>query len=583
MSLNRRLCAWVASSFLLLRLGLAPAAASDCSVRLADAVGAEKLAVLTAQMQANADSLWRSASLGPTPDEVASTARETIPNIVRAFWLRPVRNQPVIMADAYAGADYTSSGPDVFILPGGSRAVCHMIPGVMVFLSDGSTFHYTTVSEVDYAGRTITLADPWSGVSFLRKGFNQAGVAAEVSPTLGGKPGLRLTFDEFATVFRGEIDMTAAVAGFSPTVTFDVIAQIYPELADTEPFLFWRYSRLLSRPDTDEGVSALGELAKRPDLDAKPSLGLLADAAGAMFAIRTNFGMVAQVRKQSFTSLADVPDSPDRQAFVAAAKAEVLAQLPQLARSLPTVMMLRMLDDAAWIDDLELRLALAESFVVAHPDDMEPLFAKATALIMLERDAEARSVLAHARQVWLDTVAAVVDVPSGEAVKWFEERSPGYHLTTFNLLHWQRARLSLLEAIADPGSVAGPTFDWLLAQGKTYVSDGTYGVAYDFLEEVLWLAWRRGDGALERTLIATGIANGAGDDAWGWHSAASVLRHAEWRHGMKDLLGEDWAATRASSLKPAICELVGTSPVLPRATDPASLARQAEITEFCLP
>ncbi|MEZ5922879.1 MAG: hypothetical protein R3D57_00675 [Hyphomicrobiaceae bacterium] len=575
-------CAWVASSLAGLLIGLATARAGDCPVTLADAVGKENIAALTAMMQSNADDLWRSASLGPTPDEVASTARETIPNIVRAFWLRPVQSQQLIMADAYAGADYTSSGPDVFILPGGRRAVCHMIPGVMVFLSDGSTFHYSMVSEIDHARRTITFADPWSGVSFLRKGFNQAGVAAETAPTLGGKPGLRLTFDEFATVFRGEIDMTAELAGYSPRLTFDVIARVYPEIVETEPFLLWRYSRLLSRLSSSEGLSALGELGKRPDLDTKPGLGLLADVAAVMLAIQTNFGMVANVRAQSFTVLGDVPDSPDRQVFVGRARAEVLAFLPQMARSIPAVMMVRLIEDAAWIDDLELRLALAESFAVAHPDDIDVLLAKARALLMLERDAEARAVLARTRQVWLAAVKSVIDVPPEQAVAWFEERSPHYRLTTFNLLHWQRARLSLLEAIADPASIPGRTFDWLDAQGKTYTPEGTYGIAYDFLEDALWLAWRCGDASLERTLIATGIERGMGDAAWERHMATSVLRHAQWRHGLKGLLGEDWTATRASALKLAICEQTSRG-VLPRATEAAYLARQAEIAEFCLP
>lgn len=579
--MSRSLCASVASSFLLLLLVVAPARADECPVKLADMVGAEAIARLTDQTLATMIEQAGGAVLGPTPEAIIRTSHNNIATGVRSSWQRPVRGRHTVYADAYAGPDYTSSSPDVFILPGGARAVCHMIPGVTVFLSDGSTFHYTVVAAVDYEKQTITLADPWAGVSFLRKGFNQAGIAAE-TVTIAGKTGLSLTFDEFATVFRGQIDATADVARFSPTITFDTLAAIYPEIASSEAFHFWRTSRMLAGLDTNEVAPIVGELVHRSDLDTKPLLFELANAASILLAIRTNFGLFVNPLDGQVDVVANLPDA-DRDASISAIRSKTINDLPRIAKILPAVTRLRMLEDVVQTDDLELQLELAQAFALAYPDDVEWALDEARALLMLERVPEAQAVLTRARQLWTASVQAQIDVPADQAVEWFGKHSPSFGTVSFYLLHWQRARLSLLEAVADPTLVSGEERDWWGTLGRGYVVGGTYGIANDFLEESLWIAWRRGNATLERELIAAGIEGGAGDIAWEPFMAGAVLAHATWRHGMKDLLGEEWDRARSSFLKPELCGRIAASPMLPRATDPAYLSRQAEIAAFCAP
>jgi hypothetical protein len=548
-------------------------------------VGSQAVATLASLLESEADGIWADPYLAPTPDEVATTVRETIPNIVRLMWVRPVRESPNIAVDAYAGPDYVSSGPDIFVLPGGERAVCHMIPGVIVFLADGATFHYAKVSEVNYERGTITFADPWSSVSFLRKGFNQAGVAGELVATVGGRPGLRLSFKDFAAVFRGEIDMTAELAGVAPSVTFDALARIYPEIAATEQFQFWRDSRLLSGIDHRHGLDGVVDLMNRNDLDAKPSLALLANVASVMLTVRSNFGTVHNILIPRIVAVEDAPDSPERRKFIADARQQVLAYIPTIAGALPTVVMLRMIEDAAATDDLELRLHLADSFQSKHPDDLDLLIAKAEALLRLERYGEARQLVDLGRRQWSEAIEAVIDLPADRALAWFDEWSPKLYLVTFNLLHWQRVRLALFGAIADPMSIDGKTSDWLERLGKSYATDQSYGVSNDFLSEALWLAWRRGDTALERELIADGMTIGIffkpGDEGWRRHMAAAVLDHARWRHGLRDLLGGDWEATRTSFLKPEMCRLIDVGPKFSLRTEPGYLARRAELDAFC--
>jgi tetratricopeptide (TPR) repeat protein len=561
----------------------ASAEADECPVKLAELVGPQAIATLTAHLEAAADEYWRRPALGGTPDALASTARETIPNIVRSHRSSPVRRFAGIEADAYAGPDYASSNPDVFVLPGGPRALCHMIPGVLVFLSDGSTFHYTYVASVDYNQRTITLADPWAGVSFLRRGFNQAGVAAKDVATVAGKPGLLLTFDEFAAVFRGLIDSTAGSAGFPARITFDALARIYPEIADSEAFLVWRYSRMLARLNTPDGLASIAELGDRNDLDAKPGLGRIADAAGLLLAIRTNLGFTADPRRRRLTSFAELADTPERQALLAAERQRVIDALPGLAKSMPTLLLLALLEDAALLDDRELRLAVADAALSARPQDVEFLLAKAEALLALERFEEARPVLASARQIWSSDLVTAIDVPADRVLQWFNEHSRRLHLVTFDLLHWQRARIDLLEAIADPRVVGGSTEDWLADLGNNYAPSDSYGAPVDHLEKSLWLAWRRGDHGLERGLVLAGLDHARGDTALEYHLAAAVLMHARWRRGLVGLLGEDRARVKASFLGSRLCEIVAAGEAMPRATDEVYLSRQAEIAEFCQP
>lgn len=584
MSLSRRLCAWVASSLIAAALYSGKAAAVECPVRTMDLAGPESVAVLKAHLESVADTLWAGAALAPTPDEVARTAQETIPNIVRSMWLRPVDRSPFATADAYAGSDYASSSSDVFVLPGGERAACHMLPGVTVFLSDGTTFHYTTVADVDFASETITLADPWSKVSFLRKGFNQADVAAAEVATVGGHMGLRLTFAEFARVFRGQIDATADIAGYSPLVTFSALAQIYPEIAGTPAFELWRGSRLASQFDTMLGPILIGELMQRADLDSSAGLGTLADTVELMFAVQSGFIQRVTLRKRAVDSIPESTGQGSQPNELAALRRDMIGRLDDTLAAMPSVIGFKLLEYAARGDELELRLAIADALLASHPDDIEWMIERARALLMMARDAEAAAALERAQQRWSEVVTTVIDLPPEQALAWFESNSRALYLQTYNILHWQRARIALLSAIAEPRSVSGPVFDWLLGQGKTYAPDRTFGIAFDYLDEALWLAWRKGELEIERTLIATGIANGASDERWQTHMSRAVLEHALWRRPIRDLLGPDyWEPVRASFLKTGLCSEYAARLPPADAVAPDAETRRKDLAAFCAP
>ena len=71
--------------------------------------------------------------------------------------------------------------------------------GDTLMLSDGVTHHISTVFHVDRAKDTIFLADEFPDESFLRPGFNEAGVAAVIVESKGDKL-LKLKKTEFLSV-----------------------------------------------------------------------------------------------------------------------------------------------------------------------------------------------------------------------------------------------------------------------------------------------------------------------------------------------------------------------------------------------
>ena len=582
MWLNRNLSGSVASSIgaAIVLFWASLASAEPCPVTLAEMVGTEVVAKLAGKVDAGMPELAKGASLAPTPEEVVATAQETIPNIVRGLWLDPTNPYPVMMADAYAGENITSNSPDVFAIPGGPRVVCHLLPSVAVFLSDGSNFHYAVIGAVDYQAETVTLADPWAKVSFLRKGFNQAEVVGEVLAAPDGTPRMRLSFADFAKVFRGEIDSTANAGGFSPVLTFDALARIYPEIADSEAFLFWRYSRLISQLDPTHGVDVLAELGQRPDLEAKPSLRLLADAAGMMQAIRSNYGVLINVVNKTIISPEDEPDTPKRAELIEQVRDSIKDYLPALADAFPSVLMLRLIESARESDDLELRQLAAEVFLARHPDDLDLMIIKAQTLLEVGDDAGALAQLDAARGRWKALITQVVATSAGaDPVAWFEATK--LRLVTFNLMHWRRARIELLSAItkAGPGKPSNlvATLD---AVANTYDPMRSHGLAFDFPGLMLWLAWRNGDVAAERGLITNAIdtvPEGATRNA----IALALLEHARFRHGLKDMLAGDWSTVRASFLKPMLCARFAELPKIQLITDNAFVARRGDLAEFC--
>ena len=581
---NRSLFASVASSLAVVCVAMNAtlASAATCPVTLAGMVGPDVVAKLRDKIATAMPEQSKGAALGPTPEEVVATAQETIPNMVRGLWLDPANPFPVIVADAYAGDAYASSSPDVYVLPGGPRVVCHLLPSVAVFLSDGSTFHYAPIADVDYQAETVTLADPWAKVSFLRKGFNQAEVAAEVLAAPDGTPRLRLSFADFAKVYRGEIDATANAADFSPSVTFEALARIYPEIAGDEKFLFWRYSRLISQLDPKYGAAIMTELGERTDLDAKPSLRLLADSAGMLQAIRSNYGLLINLLNKTIITPEKEPDTPERQELIDGVRDSILDYLPALADAFPSVLMLRLIEAARESDDLVLRQQIEEVFLVKHPDDLDLMIAKAETLLLLGQETEALAELDTARARWRAVIAQVVaTAPGADPVAWFEANSPKLHLVTFNLMHWRRARIELLTGIAKAGpGKPSNTAETLELAGRSYDPMRSHGISYDFPALMLWLTWRNGDTEAERGFVTTALAD-VPEGQTRVEIARALLEHARWRHGLKELLGAAWESVRSSWLKPLLCERIIDLPQIQIIKDADFADRRRELDAFC--
>src|SRR6516164_2083608 len=90
-------------------------AQTTCATTMIDNLGPnavhaiqDKIEPLAAQYHPNLDRVL--------PAEVANTAEENLPLFKRYYLLEPVRRGPPVVADVYYG-DYTSSSPDVFVLP----------------------------------------------------------------------------------------------------------------------------------------------------------------------------------------------------------------------------------------------------------------------------------------------------------------------------------------------------------------------------------------------------------------------------------------------------------------------------------
>ena len=79
-----------------------------------------------------------------------------------------------------------------------SKFWCIVRAGDMVLFSDRITHHYTTIQSVDRKKQLVYLQDQWPDKIFLRKGYNQAGVAAKIDGSV-----VSITKDEFIRVVIG--------------------------------------------------------------------------------------------------------------------------------------------------------------------------------------------------------------------------------------------------------------------------------------------------------------------------------------------------------------------------------------------
>lgn len=570
----------------------APARAAACAVTLAESL---KPTVL-ARLQELTDEGYRdkafTPNLAPPPKELASTANETLPVLYRTFTSDPQLSKQGDYYDNYFGNDYKSSA-DVFVLPLDDRALCQLLPLQAVFLSDGATHHYAEISRVDYQHQTITLNDEWADVSFLRDGYNIAGVKGIPLKTPGGKPQLQLTFEDFVSVLRGRIFVPVAdpkIAGEDALVSahdvLRVIERLYPEVASSQDYLLWKYSRMLTALGPDFLPAEL-ELGDMQIPDSMPRLEQLQLAMSDLaMGAASNFEQELNVKTRQIIGLdadpkARVDEWQDRRnAFIDRLDGYATAFNWPLKRWL--IFVTRHADDAL------VHLAVTEKFLAASPDDLDLQIARTRSLLDLHHASEARDQLAATTRAWRMQVAAGIDLkPEDKAVAYFWASEVSPQLESGRLMLWRWAQIRMLEAIAaleaDPSADVRPITTDLNDRYKSEVEwDRISGYCYDFLSDCLWMSWLSHDGDTDGGIVKL-LADFTLTPQEQNRIADAVFEHAKKRRSILDLDAASSGSVGKSSLKAAVCKRWSHQPEFtPMAEDDKdALSRLHAFDQFC--
>lgn len=582
-ALNRYISA-ASSGLAFLAFTQCGAQSATCPTTLIDRIGANSYRQLKDAAIAHAIEMHGTARLAPPPRELAHSVRENLPNIIRNLWLTPVEHNRGVIVDMYLGQELRSSPPEVLVLPRDFRVVCTLLPYEKVLLSDGVTHHYALIGDVDHARRTIVLLDQWANVSFLREGRNLAGVKATASTGIFGTGQLKLSFEEIQRVIRGRFSSARPFSDVPATLAFDTIADLYPELAETEGFQAWKYSRLLSGFDIKTNVEAARELATRTDLGDKPILqSFAAGSSDLLMGVLSNFGTVLDFRTNQVLDIDPAADPAAQQAMQEQRRNAFLASLERYASTFTWSMRWRLLHSSQLARDPQLALAVAERLVAKAPHDIDFRIAKARALLALGETEQTAAELRLARKQWEDDVASVIAVDSrAKAVAYFFEIAPTYGLVTFAHLYRQLAQIDLLAAIVearrDAGANAGALLERAVARYRP--AGNRRGAGFDFLSEALWLMWQAGSVKGESELLRQAIRQArTGDEQQ--HVAEAVFEHARTRRsikGLADAVGDD---LRRQWLRERVCAQLAGGPRLIFVEDGETKARISDLEAFC--
>jgi hypothetical protein len=492
---------------------------------------------------------------GVVAEELAYTVSETLPLFKKKDLLNPVTPRSRIITDAYFGDEYKSSSPDVFILPKDERMLCTLAVGRAVFLSDGVTHHYALVDSVDYKRKIVTLLDPWASVSFLLPDHNVIGVNARAYSGQQGQPLLDLSFDDYMRAIHGQLEMIV----WDPF--FNTMEKVYSDIARSEEYLVWKYSRILESGDFDNAVLTTIMLSTRPDINTKPKLRLLTQyAKDYTIAVVGGFSIPEPGRA---TPKEDIPKL--REAFI--------NRLPQYGDTLPWALKWLLLGRTQESEDSALRLAIVDAFLNAVPTDTDFQIARAETLLRLRRPDEPMRQLDTAGEQWAKDVGAVVaKKPTSEAVAFFFKKD--YGLQSLNVLHWRYARIRLLRAIAklsiNPTADTAPELSDL--QDKYVVG----AVLVDFFPELLKIAFLQNDKADEELYIKT-VAQLPKDNDRADHFAVALYEHLTTRRRLTDMSEPIRTVLRTSYLRAPLCDFSSSGTLIRDMQEPLT----AELAKFC--
>jgi len=416
--------------------------------------------------------------LDAAPPELARTARENLPMFHIAHRLNPIREGDRLIIDAYLGLDYASKSPDVFVMPLDSRAVCILAPESVVFLSDDATHHYATIDSIDFATQSVTLVDPWASVSFLLPGRNLLGIRAEAIEPAGNAQRIKLSIGEFLRVLRGFVEAS------DPQRTFEAIEKIYPELAGSEDYLFWKYSRVIGTGRYDDIIAAVSDLQARDDIASKPRLKLLLDFANDITGV-----VFAGVPREDRNGNDDTQKAFN--AFLD--RAEGYIRLPWSLRWL-------LIDRSTAASD-NFVLSVADRLLRADPQDVDVRIAKAQSLTRLQRAPEALAEADLADEQWTTEVRLLIQSDTREKAVETVFDSP-IKLVSLNVFRWRYGRIRLAQLTSTiaskPGTDVSAPLQGLL---KRYPAS-----RIDFLYEFLHLYSLSSDPKDEDALIDTAVS-----------------------------------------------------------------------------
>jgi hypothetical protein len=507
----------------------------------------DKIEPLAAQYHPNLDRVL--------PAEVANTAEENLPLFKRYYLLEPVRRGPPVVADVYYG-DYTSSSPDVFVLPRNPLVLCTLSPGRTVFLSDEVTHHFSMVDGVDYKKQIVTLLDPWAPVSFLLPGNNVVDVRARAYTGPRGQPLLDLTFDEFLRVIHGSLEMA------EPVPYFETLEKLSPKMADNDDYLFWKYSRRLASGDFETGLFADLEVKRRSDLASRPKLRLLLDYSNDLtIGVITSFTIprpgTGAARKEDVSGL--------RSAF--------RQRLGAYSTALPWSLKWLLLARTDETTDTELRLEIVDSFLKADPSDVDFQIVRAETLLRQNRVADALSQLDMAQRQWTaDVTKMIATSPDEKALDFFFAKDYGVH--SLRVLHWRYARIQLLRVIGqlmqNPQTDESGSVDDL---AKKYVA-GPLDI--DFFPELLQIFWLSHATADEEAELVA-ILPYANDAARRTHIAKAFYQQFMARQSITTVSGPARARLRQSAVGAELCGILRDGRIIPN----ISASYQSDLKAFC--
>jgi hypothetical protein len=483
-------------------------------------------------------------STTPIPREVADTAQENLPQLLKVRALDPHTRHDFANFDVYLGSEYRSSSPDVFVLPRDARVLCLLAPSTTVFLSDGHIHHYAMVRSVDYAARTVILVDPWASDSFLLAGRNLARVAGRPIIVAGEPQQLELRFDELVKVIHGTITGTG---GYKYLAVLD---DVFNDYRSQESYQFWKFSRLLAVDDGEPQAYAATLLRTSGDIVGKPSLQLLLEYANDIL-----------IRVASGFSI-DAPGVPGKVSETKKRRKLFLQRLPAYAKALPWVLKWNLIKKAASFHDDGLTLAIIDSFLPETPNDVEFLTARGQVLLRQKQSEPAVKQFEEGERQWRSGLSELIDLkPPSRAVEFYfankEALVEGFE--SFQVVEWSHIRNRLGYAAAllqrDRRTQVRNTLDPLLKYKGNLMTD--------FFPEQLTLMWIWGGPAEAQALVKSVLDHPEWlDESEGlqWYIGHALFEHLVTRQSVKDFVKQDPKFPRYEYIESILCTRVKNEP-----------------------